>query len=134
MISNDELQHKLQIVSYEIIAESITEEERSMMNLQAEEIIPTISFFKKMQSALFDRYYNGKFYPGKNIEYEFCYEKWDFETQTFYHAPEIIQVNLAFLKLLCKENNIIFYTFEDRYHFEISSNNLYNDIKRKCLI
>lgn len=134
MISNDKLQHKLQIASYTIITESLTEEERTMMNLQPSEIIPTISFFYKVQKELFQRFCETKTYLERNVEFEYCYEKWNYQTRNFYIEPAVSQVNFAFLKRLCQDNCIEFYKFEDRYHFETSNREIYNNTKKKFLI
>ena len=56
MIKEKELQKRLQEESYKIICESISEEERTAMNLTAEQIIPTIKLFRMIQYKLFEIY------------------------------------------------------------------------------
>lgn len=131
MISNDELHQKLQAESYKIICESISEEDRSAMNLTKEQIMPTIIFFRKMQKELFHKFFQGDIYNRGIAEYEYCFEKFNFEEDKFIIEPEVINVNLSFLKSLCLSVGIEFYTFEDRYHFETSKSNLCNDVKKK---
>ena len=54
MIDNRELHKRLQTESYRIICESISEEERKLMSLKEEEIIPTINIFRKIQIELIE--------------------------------------------------------------------------------
>jgi len=131
MISNDELQRKLQAESYKIICESISEEERTAMNLMPNQIIPTIIFLRNIQVALFRRFYEDKTYSRGNVEFEYCFEKWNSHEKKYITEPAVKKINLSFLKYLCKDIGIEFYIFEDRYHFELSKNSLYNDASKK---
>lgn len=126
MKNNEELQQKIQEETYKIICESITTEECQEMNLMSEEIIPTINFFKQVQTTLVD-----KSTQNKLPEVEYIYQDFDFKSYKFYIVPELLHVNRNFLSRLCHNSGIEFYTFEDRYHFELTKTKINEDIKKK---
>ena len=134
MISNEELQKKIQTVTYQIINESLSDAEKTAMNLTSEQIIPTINFFNKVQTILFTRFCEDKAYLGHNVEFECYYIDWDFKTQQFFTNPEVISVNLPLLNCLCQDRGIVFYTYEDRLHFDCPNGQIYNNIKKKSLL
>jgi len=126
MFKSDELHQKIQEETYKIICEGIDEYDRKLMQLAPNEIIPTINFFKRVQTALIDRLANNK-----PLEFECIYLNYDYETNKEYVAFELLNVNKSFLSYLCRDAGIEFYSFEDRYHFETTGNELCADIKKK---
>lgn len=126
MINNNDLHQKIEKEIYKIICESITEEDYQKFNLSKEQILPTLTFFKKVKSHLLERLSENKM-----LEFETTYIDYNRETEMFYIVPELAQVNRNLLNYLCQEVGITFYSFEDCYHFETTEQNIYTDLKKK---
>lgn len=126
MINNTDLNQRIEKEIYKIICESLTTEDYQKFNLSKEQVLPTLTFFKKVKSRLLDR-----LSENKTLEFEILYIDYNRETEKFFIVPELAQVNRNLLNYLCQEIGITFYSFEDCYHFETTIENIYTNLKKK---
>ena len=136
MIKEEKLQKKLQRESYKIICKSISEQERTAMNLTAEQIIPTINFFKEIQLNLLDDFCeDARIFNSESI-FEYCSEIYDYESKTFIKKTEFKSINMSFLECLCKDVGIKILSDEKNrfYLFKWLNGRIYDDIRRKYLV